>query len=93
MSEAVNARDARQRYLLAPIANLVDQRVAALEQVTRTDIADLRRIIGEQGDAADDVAEVFGRTLTRLSAEVTALTEELARVRAALDAAGVDAPR
>ncbi len=82
----MNARQARERLLLAPISRIVDERVAAAEQVTRDEVAALRRIIGDHGDAADDVAEVFGRTLTRLSAEVTALTEELSRMRALLDA-------
>ncbi|MCU4185557.1 hypothetical protein K6U06_14405 [Acidiferrimicrobium sp. IK] len=81
----MDARQARDRYLLDPIRQLVDERVGAAEQVTREEIAELRRIVGDHGDAADDVAEVFGRTLARLSAEVGALSEELARLRSILD--------
>jgi hypothetical protein len=82
----VDARQARDRYLVAPISRAVDERVSAAEQVTRDEVAGLRRIIGEYGDALDDLTEAFGRTLTRLSSEVTALTEELERLRAQLDA-------
>ena len=47
--------------------------------------AELQRIVGDHGDAADEVAEVIGRTLTRLSAEVDALTAEVARLEERLD--------
>ena len=92
MLATVDAKQARDRYLLAPIRQIVDERVAAAEQVTRDEIADLRRVIGDHGDAADDVAEVFGRTLTRLSAEVSALSDELARVRSLLDEGRLGSP-
>jgi hypothetical protein len=49
------------------------------------ELAELRRIIGDQGDAADEVAEALGRTLTRLSAEVTDLAAEVVRLRERLD--------
>ncbi|MGH9104290.1 MAG: hypothetical protein ACRDZX_00340 [Acidimicrobiales bacterium] len=39
----------------------------------RGDIVELTRMLRMQGDAADQVAEVMGRTLTRLSAEVEIL--------------------
>ncbi|HUE60665.1 MAG TPA: hypothetical protein VMO88_13885 [Acidimicrobiales bacterium] len=48
-------------------------------------IQEVERILGNQGDAADEVAEVIGRTLTRLSAEVTALTSEIALLRERLE--------
>jgi glycosyltransferase involved in cell wall biosynthesis len=44
-------------------------------------IDEVERILGDQGDAADEVAEIIGRTLTRLSAEVTALASEVALLR------------
>lgn len=40
----------------------------------RSDIVELTRMIRMQGDAADQVAEVMGRTFTRLSSEVGALS-------------------
>ena len=48
----------------------------------RSDLVELNRVLRMQGDAADQVAEVLGRTLTRLSAEVEMLT-------GALDGVGV----
>ncbi len=48
-------------------------------------IAEVERILGDQGDAADEVAEIIGRTLTRLSAEVTGLSSEIALLRERLE--------
>lgn len=48
---------------------------------------ELERILGDQGDAADEVAETLGRAVTRLSAEVTSLATEVARLRERLDGA------
>jgi hypothetical protein len=39
----------------------------------RIDVVELTRMLRMQGDAADQVAEVLGRTLTRLSSEVETL--------------------
>jgi len=47
----------------------VNNEAAAL----RSDVAELTRMLRMQGDAADQVAEVLGRTLTRLSSELEAL--------------------
>jgi class 3 adenylate cyclase len=41
----------------------------------RADIVELTRMLRMQGDAADQVAEVLGRALTRLSSEVETLSE------------------
>lgn len=59
----------------------------ANEAVGRVDarIREVERILGDQGDAADEVAEIIGRTLTRLSAEVTALSSEVALLRERLE--------
>ncbi len=43
----------------------------------RSDLVELNRVLRMQGDAADQVAEVLGRALTRLSAEVEILTGAL----------------
>ena len=48
-------------------------------------IAEVERILGDQGDSADEVAEIIGRTLTRLSAEVTGLSSEIALLRERLE--------
>lgn len=62
-------------------ANTADEAVGRVS----SRIDDVERILGDQGDAADEVAEVIGRTLTRLSAEVTALNSEIAQLRAQLE--------
>ena len=51
-------------------------------QALRSDMVELTRVLRMQGDASDQVAEVLGRTLTRLSAEVELLA-------GALESAGV----
>ena len=47
----------------------------------RSDLVELNRVLRMQGDAADQVAEVLGRTLTRLSAEVEVLSGAVESVR------------
>jgi hypothetical protein len=48
----------------------------------RRDIVELTRMLRMQGDAADQVAEVLGRTFTNLSEQVQALGEAVAELRA-----------
>ena len=58
-------------------------------EVTRTllpELAELRRILADQGDAADEIAEITGRTLSRLHDEIADLRAELAEVHATLRA-------
>jgi hypothetical protein len=62
-------------------ANTADEAVGRVDARIR----EVERILGDQGDAADEVAEIIGRTLTRLSAEVTALTSEVALLRERLE--------
>jgi glycosyltransferase involved in cell wall biosynthesis len=62
-------------------ANTADDAVGRVDARIR----EVERILGDQGDAADEVAEIIGRTLTRLSAEVTALTSEVALLRERLE--------
>jgi ubiquinone biosynthesis protein UbiJ len=60
--------------------------VAAEVQVALTPQFDnLTRILGAQGDGADEVAGAFGRVLARLSADVDALAAEVARLHERLD--------
>jgi len=47
----------------------------------RADIVELTRMLRMQGDAADQVAEVMGRTFTRLSAEVASLSEAVRELK------------
>ena len=53
----------------------------------RKDVVELTRMIRMQGDAADQVAEVLGRTFTRLSAEVESLSGAVGQLRAGADEA------
>ena len=50
------------------------------------DMVELTRMLRMQGDASDQVAEVMGRTLARLSAEVEALAGALDRSGLAFEA-------
>lgn len=44
------------------------------------EITELRRIVVIQGDAADQTAEVLGRTLSQLTDELARLSERLDRL-------------
>jgi hypothetical protein len=52
----------------------------------RRDMVEMTRMLRMQGDASDQVAEVMGRTLARLSAEVEALAGALDRSGLAFEA-------
>jgi hypothetical protein len=52
---------------------------AEITAYLRTELAEMHRMLRQQSDAADQVAETLGRTLTRLSAEVADLSEALAQ--------------
>lgn len=43
----------------------------------RAEMVEVARMLRQQGDASDEVAEVLGRTLVRLSAEIDELGEHL----------------
>jgi uncharacterized membrane protein len=72
---AVREESRAQQSATATELTALRQDVGAL----RGDIVELTRMLRMQGDASDQVAEVMGRTLTRLSAEVEALAEALNR--------------
>lgn len=55
------------------------EQLASEVGVMRRDLVEMTRMLRMQGDASDQVAEVMGRTLTRLSAEVEALAGALDR--------------
>lgn len=58
--------------------------VAAILPGVRAENTELVRMLRQQGDASDEVAEVLGRTLARLGAEVEALSEAVERLEARL---------
>jgi hypothetical protein len=74
-------RRARQRWFEAAVR---DTAAATLEALT-PDLADLRRILVDYGDAADQVADTLGRVLARMTGEVESLAEEVTRLHERLD--------
>ena len=60
---------ARDRVVVPVARETADRAV----QPVLAETAQLLRVLGDQGDAADEVAETLGRTMTRLSAEITSL--------------------
>jgi predicted transcriptional regulator len=75
----------RDRALADPVRQTADQASSEVLKVLGPELAELRRILADQGDAADEIAEITGRTLTRLSDEVADLRTELAAVHAKLE--------
>jgi hypothetical protein len=59
----------------------VRQEAGSLRDDVRRDIVELTRMLRMQGDAADQVAEALGRTITRLSEELEALGQATADLR------------
>jgi len=78
-------RSARERTIGGLVRQIAKD--TAEESVGRISahLVEIERIIADQGDAAGEVAEVIGRTLTRLSAEVAGLTAELSRLNERLE--------
>jgi len=56
-------------------------------EALRSDLVELTRVLRMQGDAADQIAEVLGRALTRLSAEVETLSGALENMGAVREGA------
>ena len=74
-------RRAYHKWFEGPIRDSTAATVGALTP----EFAELRRILGDQGDAADQVAEAVGRVLARLSGEVETLSDEVAHLQERLD--------
>ena len=81
-------RTARERALGGLIREIAEDSAERSVQQISDRIANVERILADQGDAADEVAETIGRTLTRLSGEVNSLAQEVVRLRERLDRAG-----
>jgi hypothetical protein len=74
----------RLRFVVAQVvtplfAELRDESSRTL----RAELTEVQRMLRQQGDAADEVAETLGRTLVRLSAEVEALAMAVDRLSSA----------
>ncbi|HET9077730.1 MAG TPA: hypothetical protein VFN68_12430 [Acidimicrobiales bacterium] len=61
---------------------MTQQLTAHLDEIVRSEMKELARMLRQQGDAADEVAETFGRTLTRLSSEIESLGAALRDLQA-----------
>jgi len=81
-SRLVNSVKHRYRAQVDGAAASAAERVDA---VLTPEFETIRRILGDQSDAAAEVAAAFGRVLARLSADVEALTAEVARLHERLD--------
>ncbi|MGH9077772.1 MAG: hypothetical protein ACRDY0_10035 [Acidimicrobiales bacterium] len=79
------ARQARDRLFAGPVQATVSETAGQISSAILPALADLRRIVADQGDAAGEVAEVMGRAITRLSGEVEDLVAEIGRLREHLD--------
>lgn len=62
----------------------------SLSEVVRSEMRELARMLRQQGDADDELAETLGRELVRLSAEVEALAEVVGRLAPPPDGPGGD---
>ena len=87
------ARDVRDRVFAAPVhqtaaetSNEVARAVLPELAELRRALAELQRIMGDQGDAADEIAEITGRALSRLSDEIVDLRADVAGLQAAVRA-------
>jgi hypothetical protein len=56
---------------------------AAVERTVRDEMRELARMLSQQGDAAEELAETFGRILLRLSSSVDELQARLDRLESA----------
>jgi hypothetical protein len=59
------------------IAEMSDRLEATVAESVRSEMRELARMLRQQGDAADEMAETFGRTLARLSVAVENLHARL----------------
>ena len=80
------ARDVRDRVFAPSVHQTAAEASSEVARTLLPELAELRRILSDQGDAADEIAEITGRTLSRLHDEIADLRAELAEVRAALRA-------
>ena len=78
------ARDVRDRVFAPSVHQTAAEASSEVARTLLPELAELRRILSDQGDAADEIAEITGRTLSRLHDEIADLRAELAEVRAAL---------
>jgi hypothetical protein len=76
--------EAQHADLRRQITELGEHTVEAILTGVRAENVELTRMLRQQGDASDEVAEILGRTLARLGAEVEALSQAVERLEARL---------
>jgi hypothetical protein len=77
--------DSVKRRYRAQVDGAAESTADRVDAVLAPEFDTLRRILADQADAADEVAAAFGRVLARLSADVEALSAEVARLHDRLD--------
>jgi predicted transcriptional regulator len=80
------ARDVRDRVFAPSVHQTAAEASSEVAKTILPELAELRRILADQGDAADEIAEITGRTLTRLHDEIADLRAELGALHVALRA-------
>jgi hypothetical protein len=81
------ARALRDQVFAGPVHQTVTEVDGVVGRELQALIPEIRRILGDQGDAADEIAEITGRSLARLSSEIADLHTDMAALRA--ETAGV----
>jgi phage shock protein A len=75
---------AQHADLQAKILATPDAIEGAVRSAFQAESVELARMLRQQGDASDEVAETLGRTLARLGAEVEALARAVERLESRL---------
>lgn len=87
LTEAQHADLQSRMVALAARLDEVEEKVTTtVTSTVKAENVELVRMLRQQGDSADEVAEVLGRTLARLGAEVETLAKAVERLEARLDA-------
>lgn len=69
-----------EAWAVRVVSDAGQQVSVAMEQTIRDEMRELARMLRQQGDAADELAETFGRTLVRLSESIEHLQDRLDRL-------------
>jgi predicted RecB family endonuclease len=73
---------------VAPVLTEICELRDRTAETLRVEFTEIHRMLRQQGDASDEVAEILGRTLARLGAEVEALSEAVDRLESGRSTAG-----
>ena len=73
-------RNLRDKALSTPLARSAETTAERVAAELRGELAELRRILDDQALAAADAAEVLGRAIARLSADVEEMLQRLEKL-------------